>query len=341
MDTLNINKSELTQKMGEAFANLINKSSKEDWKSEMKSGFNNCYEKIVDSLWKEGAIHVGAIQIDALESLDRNLQLFGLVVSAGIQSGILQLSEDNILSIVGDERVFQKNIRLPMMKPRKKYNKFPLGIKDVESILETMPLYFDEEFSIPFSEDVNLFSYTLGVNKGITLCNRELHIPCLHDFRGRMYAKTDVGNYTSDKVQRVHMLVEGMETCALDTRSSCILLTSLITKDNKALKGVFTLGNKTHKVDQYRPAQKFYGEQDHIVMDQADPVIGIAPVISYKRVIVDQIDHEGCTGGEVDDPAGSDPDPPEQFEDDHAEAQRNDAVFGIGAGVGDLVECVG
>lgn len=261
MDTLNINKSKLTQKMGEAFANLVNRSSKDDWKSEMKSGFNGCYEKIVDTLWKEGAIHVGAIQIDVLDTLDRNLQLFGLVVSAGIQSGILQLSEDNILSIVGDERVFQKNIRLPMMKPRKKYNRFPLGIRDVESILESIPLYFDEEFTIPFSEDVNLFSYTLGVNKGITLCNRELHIPCLHDFRGRMYAKTDVGNYTSDKVQRVHMLVEGMETCALDTRSSCILLTSLITKDNKALKGVFTLGSKTHKVDAYSKVFKHYPQE--------------------------------------------------------------------------------
>ena len=76
-----------------------------------------------------------------------------------------------------------------------------------------------------------------------------------------MYAKTDVGNYTSDKVQRVHMLVEGMETCALDTRSSCILLTSLITKDNKALKGVFTLGNKTHKVDAYSKVFKHYPQE--------------------------------------------------------------------------------
>ena len=76
-------------------------------------------------------------------------------------------------------------------------------------------------------------------------------------------------------------------------------------------------------------------------MDQADPVIGIAPVISYERVIVDQIDHEGCSGGEVDDPAGSDLDPHEQFKDDHAEAQRNDAVFKIGADVGGLMECVG
>ena len=110
-----------------------------------------------------------------------------------------------------------------------------------------MPIYRDTEVSIPDPEEVKHLMYVHQINEGYKETYGELHIPVMNDFRGRMYAKTDVGNYTSDKCQRHHLLIEGMPCIALDSKSSCIQLASIMLRDNVALKKVFTVGNKTHK----------------------------------------------------------------------------------------------
>lgn len=244
-ETIEYNKDDLVKSMLSSLDAFLNKSKKEQWKAEMREAAPIAAEQIATRLLKERKTYAGGIQINIFENLNKNIQLFRFLISSAINDGIINIDlESGNIYLQGNNVI--KGVRYPKPKANKKINA-PLGIKDVSRILEAMPLYWDEEFTIPDPEDVNLIMYTHQINEGIKETYGELHIPVMHDFRGRMYAKTDVGNYTSDKTQRHHLLIEGLPCIALDSKSSCIQLASIMLRDNVALKKVFTVGNKNHK----------------------------------------------------------------------------------------------
>lgn len=239
------NKDDLIKSMLSSLENFLNKSKKESWKEEMRSAAAIGAEQIATRLLKERKTYAGGIQINVFSNLNKNIQLFRFLVSSAINDGIINIDLDSGNIYLQGNNVI-KGVRYPKPKANKKINA-PLGIKDVSRILESMPLYWDEEFTIPDPEDCNLLMYVHQINEGIHETFGELHVPVMHDFRGRIYAKTDVGNYTSDKIQRHHLLIEGLPCIALDSKSSCIQLASIMLRDNVALKKVFTVGNKNHK----------------------------------------------------------------------------------------------
>lgn len=239
------NKDDLVKAMLSSLDHFLNKSKKESWKEEMRNAAPEAAEQIATRLLRERKVYAGGIQIHAFSNLNKNIQLYRFLVSSAINDGVIDIDLDTGNIYLQGNNVI-KGVRYPKPKANKKINA-PLGIKDVSRILEAMPLYWDEEFTIPDPEDVNLLMYVHQVNEGIKETYGELHIPVMHDFRGRMYTKTDVGNYTSDKTQRKHLLIEGLPCIALDSKSSCIQLASIMLRDNVALKKVFTVGLKNHK----------------------------------------------------------------------------------------------
>ena len=244
-ETKEYNKDDLIKAMLSSLDHFLNKSKKESWKEEMRDAAPMAAEQIATRLLKERKVYAGGIQIHSFDNLNKNIQLYRFLISSAINDGIIQIDlESGNIYLQGNNVI--KGVRYPKPKASKRNNS-PLGIKDVSRILESMPLYWDTEFSIPDPEDVNLLMYTHQINQGIEETYGELHVPVMHDFRGRMYAKTDVGNYTSDKCQRHHLLIEGMPCIALDSKSSCIQLASIMLRDNTALKKVFTVGLKNHK----------------------------------------------------------------------------------------------
>ena len=244
-ETKEYNKDDLIKAMLSSLDHFLNKSKKESWKEEMRDAAPMAAEQIATRLLKERKVYAGGIQIHSFDNLNKNIQLYRFLISSAINDGIIQIDlESGNIYLQGNNVI--KGVRYPKPKASKRNNS-PLGIKDVSRILESMPLYWDTEFSIPDPEDVNLLMYTHQINQGIKETYGELHVPVMHDFRGRMYAKTDVGNYTSDKCQRHHLLIEGMPCIALDSKSSCIQLASIMLRDNTALKKVFTVGLKNHK----------------------------------------------------------------------------------------------
>lgn len=244
-ESVEYNKEDLITSMLSSLDHFLNKSKKESWKEEMRNAAPEAAEQIATRLLKERKVYAGGIQINIFPNISKNIQLFRFLVSSAINDGIINIDlESGNIYLQGNNVI--KGVRYPKPKASKKYNA-PLGIKDVSRILESMPLYWDTEFSIPDPEDCNLLLYVQQINQGIKETYGELHVPVMHDFRGRIYAKTDVGNYTSDKCQRHHLLIEGLPCIALDSKSSCIQLASIMLRDNTALKKVFTVGNKTHK----------------------------------------------------------------------------------------------
>ena len=245
LESKEYNKDDLIKAMLSSLDHFLNKSKKEEWKNEMKEAAPMAAEMIASRLLRERKVYAGGIQINIFPNLNKNIQLFRFLISSAINDGIIQIDlESGNIYLQGNNVI--KGVRYPKPKASKK-NSSPLGIRDVSQILESMPLYWDSEFTIPDPEDVNLLMYTHQINEGIKETYGELHVPVMHDFRGRIYAKTDVGNYTSDKCQRHHLLIEGMPCIALDSKSSCIQLASIMLRDNVALKKVFTVGLKNHK----------------------------------------------------------------------------------------------
>ena len=245
LEAVEYNKEDLIASMLSSLEKFLGKSKKESWKDEMREAAPMAAEQIASRLLRERKVYAGGIQINVFTNINKNIQLFRFLVSSAINDGIIQIDlESGNIYLQGNNVI--KGVRYPKPKASKKNNS-PLGIKDVANILEAMPLYWDTEFTIPDPEDVNLLMYVHQINEGIKETYGELHIPVMNDFRGRIYAKTDVGNYTSDKTQRHHLLIEGMPCIALDSKSSCIQLASIMLRDNVALKKVFTVGNKNHK----------------------------------------------------------------------------------------------
>ena len=245
LEAVEYDKKDLIASMLSSLEKFLGKSKKEEWKAEMREAAPEAAEQIATRLLKERKVYAGGIQIHSFDNLNKNIQLYRFLISSAINDGIIQIDlESGNIYLQGNNVI--KGVRYPKPKASKRNNS-PLGIKDVSRILESMPLYWDTEFSIPDPEDVNLLMYTHQINQGIKETYGELHVPVMHDFRGRMYAKTDVGNYTSDKCQRHHLLIEGMPCIALDSKSSCIQLASIMLRDNTALKKVFTVGLKNHK----------------------------------------------------------------------------------------------
>lgn len=245
LETKEYSKDDLVKAMLSSLDHFLNKSKKESWKEEMREAAPEAAEMIASRLLKERKVYAGGIQIHSFDNLNKNIQLYRFLISSAINDGIIDIDlETGNIYLQGNNVI--KGVRYP--KPKAKKDKHsPLGIRDVSNILESMPLYWDTEFSIPDPEDVNLLMYVHQINEGIRETFGELHVPVMHDFRGRIYAKTDVGNYTSDKCQRHHLLIEGLPCIALDSKSSCIQLASIMLRDNVALKKVFTIGNKSHK----------------------------------------------------------------------------------------------
>lgn len=244
-EAVEYNKDDLIKSMLSSLDHFLNKSKKESWKDEMREAAPIAAEQIATRLLRERKVYAGGIQINIFDNLNKNIQLYRFLISSAINDGIIDIDlESGNIFLQGNNVI--KGVRYPKPKAKKDRHS-PLGIKDVSNILESMPLYWDTEFSIPDPEDCNLLLYVQQINQGIKETFGELHIPVMHDFRGRMYAKTDVGNYTSDKVQRHHLLIEGMPCIALDSKSSCIQLASIMLRDNVALKKVFTVGLKNHK----------------------------------------------------------------------------------------------
>lgn len=247
---------EMINNIEEEFKKLISKSKKEEWKSLMLEGFKSSIKRMLSIIEDARKIPASSVQVEYFNNLQKDVTLVGLMISAACEAGVLSFNtETKILCLVDKLVDTDREVRYPLLKPRKR-NKYSLGISDVGTILETMPLYFKEDIQLPFPENWDMVDYIEGINEGILSIEGDIYVPIMNDFRGRIYASTDVGNYTSDKLQRHALLIEGLPTVALDTRSSCILLTSLLTRDNKALKSVFTLGLKNHKVDPYKQVFK-------------------------------------------------------------------------------------
>lgn len=244
-EAVEYDKNDLMTAMLSSLDHFLNRSKKEDWKLEMLGAAPEAAEQIATRLLKERKVYAGGIQIHAFSNLNKNIQLFRFLISSAINDGVIDIDLDSGNIYLQGNNVI-KGVRYPKPKARKHINN-PLGIKDVSQILEAMPLYWDREFTIPDPEDCNLLMYVHQINEGIRETFGELHVPVMHDFRGRMYAKTDVANYTSDKTQRHHLLIEGLPCVALDSKSSCIQLASIMLRDNVALKKVFTIGLKNHK----------------------------------------------------------------------------------------------
>ena len=204
-ETKEYNKDDLVKAMLSSLESFLNKSKKESWKAEMREAAPEAAEQIAIRLLRERKVYAGGIQINAFTNLNKNIQLYRFLVSSAINDGIIDIDlETGNIFLRGNNVI--KGVRYPKPKASKKYNS-PLGIKDVSRILESMPLYWDSEFTIPDPEDCNLLMYVHQINEGIRETFGELHVPVMHDFRGRMYTKTDVGNYTSDKCQRHHLLI--------------------------------------------------------------------------------------------------------------------------------------
>ena len=245
LETKEYDKDDLIKSMLSSLDSFLNKSKKESWRDEMREAAPIAAEQIATRLLKERKVYAGGIQINVFPNLNKNIQLYRFLISSAINDGIIQIDlEAGNIYLQGNSVI--KGVRYPKPKASKKNNS-PLGIRDVAQILEAMPLYWDSEFTIPDPEDCNLLMYVHQINEGIRETYGELHVPVMNDFRGRVYAKTDVGNYTSDKNQRHHLLIEGMPCIALDSKSSCIQLASIMLRDNVALKKVFTIGLKSHK----------------------------------------------------------------------------------------------
>lgn len=259
---------EMINNIEEKFKELIGKSKKEEWKNSMLEGFKSSIKRILNIVEDARKIPASSVQIEYFHELQKDVTLVGLTISAACEAGVLSFNtETKILCLVDELVDIAREVRYPLLKPRKK-NKYSLGISDVGTILETMPLYFKEDIQLPFPENWDMVNYIEGINEGILSIEGDIYVPIMNDFRGRIYASTDVGNYTSDKLQRHALLIEGLPTVALDTRSSCILLTSLLTRDNKALKSVFTLGLKNHKVDPYKQVFKRIPELQGLERDE-------------------------------------------------------------------------
>ena len=210
-ESVEYNKEDLIASMLSSLEKFLGKSKKEEWKAEMRTAAPMAAEQIATRLLRERKVYAGGIQINVFTNLNKNIQLYRFLISSAINDGIIQIDlESGNIYLQGNNVI--KGVRYPKPKASKKNNS-PLGIKDVSRILESMPLYWDTEFSIPDPEDVNLLMYTHQINQGIKETYGELHVPVMHDFRGRMYAKTDVGNYTSDKCQRHHLLIEVHTAC--------------------------------------------------------------------------------------------------------------------------------
>lgn len=258
---------EMINNIKKEFNLLISKSKKEEWKNSMLEGFQSSIKRLISIIEDARKIPASSVQIEYFNELQKDVTLVGLMISAACEAGILSFNKDTkILCLVDELMDTEREVRYPLLKPRRK-NKYSLGISDVGTILETMPLYFSENIQLPFPDNWDMVNYTEGINEGISCIEGDIYVPIMNDFRGRIYASTDIGNYTSDKLQRHALLIEGMPTVALDTRSSCILLTSLLTRDNKALKSVFTLGLKNHKVDPYKQVFKRIPELQDLARD--------------------------------------------------------------------------
>lgn len=228
---------------------FLSRSKKSSWIAEMQEAAPEAAKQIAKRILQERKVYAGGIQLRVFDSLSKNIQLFRFLISSAIEDGVLEFEEDTKNIYLHGNNVV-KGIRFPKdKKPSKKWINCtnPLGIRDIAYILESMPLYWDKDFQLKKPVDVNLINYISLVNAGIAQTQDEMHVPIMNDFRGRVYAKSDVGNYTSDKVQRHHLLIEGLPCIALDSKSSCIQLASIMLKDNTALHKVFTLGLKSHK----------------------------------------------------------------------------------------------
>ena len=247
--TVEYSEEEVVKSLLASLNKFLARSKKSSWIAEMQEAAPLAATKIAKRILQERKTYVGGIQLRIFESLSKNIQLFRFLISSAIEDGTIAFEEDTKSIYLQGNNVV-KGIRFPKeRKPSKKWvNKVnPLGIKDVAYILESIPLYWDKDFQLENPTDVNLINYIGLINAGISQTQDEMHVPVMHDFRGRVYAKTDVGNYTSDKVQRHHLLIEGLPCIALDSKSSCIQLASIMLKDNTALHKVFTLGLKSHK----------------------------------------------------------------------------------------------
>lgn len=247
--TVEYNEEEVVKSLLASLDKFLSRSKKSSWIAEMQEAAPIAAAKIAKRILQERKVYAGGIQLRVFDSLSKNIQLFRFLVSSAIEDGVLEFEEDTKNIYLQGNNVV-KGIRFPKdKKPSKKWinHTNPLGVRDIAYILESMPLYWDKDFQLENPTDVNLINYISLVNAGITQTQNEMHVPIMNDFRGRVYAKSDVGNYTSDKVQRHHLLIEGLPCIALDSKSSCIQLASIMLKDNTALHKVFTLGLKSHK----------------------------------------------------------------------------------------------
>ena len=247
--TVEYSEEEVVKSLLSSLDHFLNRSKKASWVAEMQEAAPEAAKQIAKRILQERKVYAGGIQLRIFSSLSKNIQLYRFLVSSAIADGVISFEEDTKNIYLQGNNVL-KGIRFPKeRKPSKKWvNKVnPLGIRDVAYILESMPLYWDKDFQLENPMDVNLINYVSLINAGISQTQDEMYVPIMHDFRGRIYAKTDVGNYTSDKCQRHHLLIEGMPCIALDSKSSCIQLASIMLRDNTALKKVFTVGLKNHK----------------------------------------------------------------------------------------------
>ena len=247
--TVEYSEEEVVKSLLASLDKFLARSKKASWIAEMQEAAPIAAATIAKRILQERKVYAGGIQLKVFDSISKNIQLFRFLISSAIEDGVLEFEEDTKNIYLQGNNVI-KGIRFPKdKKPSKKWinRTNPLGIRDVSYILESMPLYWDKDFQLENPVDVNLINYISLVNAGISQTKDEMHVPIMHDFRGRIYAKSDVGNYTSDKVQRHHLLIEGLPCIALDSKSSCIQLASIMLKDNTALHKVFTLGLKSHK----------------------------------------------------------------------------------------------
>ena len=190
-----------------------------------------------------------------------HIRMIGCVISILIHLRVIELGYTpkgypllKLNPLFGGDNTTEKGIRIPKSKPVSR--KGVLGNEDVLEclsypvIMMGMDTHKDMVRKSPNAEAYwSAVDFIHSKYQG-----RPMFIPYYWDFRGRLYARTDAFNFTSDKTCRSYMTIDGRQTDAWDTKASGPLLISLMFRDNHALVELFGLtkeGIRTKDIDPY------------------------------------------------------------------------------------------
>lgn len=190
-----------------------------------------------------------------------HIRMIGCVISILIHLRVIELGYTpkgypllKLNPLFGGDNTTEKGIRIPKSKPVTR--KGVLGNEDVLECLNYPIIMMGmDTHADAIKKSPNAEMYWNSVDFIHTKYQgRPMYIPYYWDFRGRLYARTDAFNFTSDKTCRSYMTIDGRQTDAWDTKASGPLLISLMFRDNHALVELFGLtkeGIRTKDIDPY------------------------------------------------------------------------------------------